>query len=243
MRLSTLATFVAVATSATAQTLTGQFDCMPAGQFTLCQNLWGESAGVGGQNSTLISASGSTVSWRTQWQWQNNENNVKSYANVLSNSAKGVQLSALKSAPTAWSWVYESESSGIRADVSYDIWTGTASSGDPATTASSYEIMIWLSGQGGIQPVGSQVQTGISLAGHTWNLWKGPNANWQVLSFVSQDGDITNFNADLKEFFDYIVQNQGVSSSQYVQAIQTGTEPFTGSASLFTQSYSVALNQ
>ena len=74
--------------------------------------------------------------------------------------------------------------------------------------------MIWLSGQGGIQPVGSQIQSGISLAGHTWNLWKGPNANWQVLSFVSQDGDITNFNADLKEFFDYIVQNQGVSSSQ-----------------------------
>ena len=35
-----------------------------------------------------------------------------------------------------------------------------------------------------------------------------------MLSFVSQDGDITNFNADLKEFFDYIVQNQGVSSSQ-----------------------------
>ncbi len=76
------------------------------------------AAGVGGQNSTLLSANGNAVSWRTQWQWQNNENNVKSYANILSNSAKGVQLSALKSAPTAWSWVYESESSGIRADVS-----------------------------------------------------------------------------------------------------------------------------
>ena len=76
------------------------------------------AAGVGNQNSTLLSASGSTVSWRTQWQWQNNQNNVKSYANVLSNTAQGVQLSSLKSAPTAWSWVYESESSGIRADVS-----------------------------------------------------------------------------------------------------------------------------
>ena len=146
MRLSTLATFIAVAASATAQTLTGQYDCTPAGQFTLCQNLWGKctysaaqawvirryslftithetlglrsAAGVGNQNSTLLSASGSTVSWRTQWQWQNNQNNVKSYANVISNTAKGVQLSALTSAPTAWSWVYESESSGIRADVS-----------------------------------------------------------------------------------------------------------------------------
>lgn len=30
-----------VATGAFAQTISGQFDCLPAGQYTLCQNLWG----------------------------------------------------------------------------------------------------------------------------------------------------------------------------------------------------------
>lgn len=25
----------------TAQTISGQYDCLPAGGFTLCQNLWG----------------------------------------------------------------------------------------------------------------------------------------------------------------------------------------------------------
>ena len=65
-----------------------------------------------------------------------------------------------------------------------------------------------------IQPVGSKILSGVSVAGHTWDLWKGPNANWQVLSFVSSTGDITNFNADLKDFFNYLVQSQGVSSSQ-----------------------------
>ena len=50
------------------------------------------ASGVGQQNSTLISASGNSVSWRTQWSWQNNPNNVKSYANVLHNSAKGIQV-------------------------------------------------------------------------------------------------------------------------------------------------------
>ena len=25
-----------------AQTISGQYDCMPAGDYTLCQNLWGE---------------------------------------------------------------------------------------------------------------------------------------------------------------------------------------------------------
>ena len=65
-----------------------------------------------------------------------------------------------------------------------------------------------------IQPVGSKILSGLSVAGHTWDLWKGPNSNWQVLSFVSSTGDITNFNADLKDFFNYLVQSQGVSSSQ-----------------------------
>jgi len=165
---------------------------------------------------------------------------VKSYANVQSNSAQGIQLSALKTAPTAWSWTYQSESSGIRADVSYDIWLGKASSGAPATAASSYEIMIWLSGQGGIQPVGSSIQSGISLAGHTWTLWSGPNSNWNVFSFVTADGDITNFSADLNDFFNFLVAQHGVSSAQYLQAVQTGTEPFTGTATLVTNSFSVS---
>jgi len=230
------------ASVAFAQTLTGQYTCAAAGNYQLCQNLWGEADGTGNQNSTLISTSGNTVSWSTSWTWANNPNNVKSYANVVSNNAKGVQLSALTTAPTAWNWEYQVESSGIRADVSYDIWLGAASSGEPASTASAYEIMIWLSGQGGIQPVGSVATTGISLAGYTWNLWKGPNSNWQVLSFVSQDGDITDFNSDLKLFFNYLVANEGVASSLYLQAVQTGTEPFTGDAVLLTNSFSVSVS-
>ncbi|PFH48691.1 glycoside hydrolase family 12 protein [Amanita thiersii Skay4041] len=226
-----------------AQTISGRFDCLPAGAYTLCQNLWGSTSGVGAQNSTLISASGNSVSWSTAWNWANNQNSVKSYANVISNSAKGVQLQSISSAPTTWSWVYRSQSTGIRADVAYDIWLGTAPSGNPASTASSYEIMIWLSGLGGIQPVGSQVTSGISIGGHTWNLWRGPNSNWQVLSFVSASGDIPNFNADLNQFFQYLRTNQGVAGTQYVQAIQAGTEPFTGSADLLTSSYSVSINR
>jgi xyloglucan-specific endo-beta-1,4-glucanase len=60
--------------------------------------------------------------------------------------------------------------------------------------------MIWLSGLGGIQPIGSQIATA-NIAGYTWNLWSGPNSNWHVYSFVSAGGDITDFNADLNGFF------------------------------------------
>ena len=119
----------------------------------------------------------------------------------------------------------------------------------------------------------------MNIAGHTWNLWKGPNANWQVFSFVSATGDITNFNADLNAFFskrhsssrrataiDSLLDSvphvfagcrhhsgmfvhmrharkpSDIVRSKFIQAIQTGTEPFVGSADLFTKSFSVAVN-
>ena len=61
----------------------------------------------------------------------------------------GVQLQNVKSAPTVWQWTHESQSQGIRVDVAFDVWTGVQPRGDPATFASSYEIMIWLTGLGG----------------------------------------------------------------------------------------------
>jgi len=234
---------LSLAAAVSAQTITAQFDCLPAGAFRLCQNLWGAASGVGNENSTLVSASGNSVSWSTKYTWANGPNSVKAYPNVESTSAKGVQLQNIRSAPTTWNWRYDSQSSGLRADVAYDIWTGVPSSGNPASSASSFEIMIWLSGLGGIQPVGSQIQSGISLAGHTWNLWRGPNSNWQVLSFVSASGNINNFSADLNEFFRFLIANQGVASTQFVQSIQAGTEPFVGTASLVTSSYTVAINR
>ncbi|KZW03267.1 concanavalin A-like lectin/glucanase [Exidia glandulosa HHB12029] len=233
-----LAAYLAVAT---AQTISGAFDCEPAGAFTLCQNLWGRGSGVGSQNSTLISSSGNSVSWSTNWNWANGPNAVKSYANVEHQTAKGMKLSEISSMPSTWNWEYQTVSDGVRADVSYDIWTGVPQVGAPATNASSFEIMIWLSGRGGISPVGSQITTATPIAGHAWNLWSGPNANWHVFSFVSSTGDITNFNADLMEFFKYLIANQGVSASQYLQSIQSGTEPFTGNANLMISTYSVSV--
>ncbi|KAJ7489701.1 endocellulase, partial [Mycena galericulata] len=259
MHLSALVTLSCVFSLGASQIITIQNLCMPAGGYTLCQNLWGESAGVGSQNSTLTSSSTQSVSWATSYTWANNPNNVKSYANVESLNAKGVQLSNIASAPTSWSWNYATQSSGVRADVAYDIWLGQGSSGRPASAASSYEIMIWLSEIGGMQPTGSQITTGISIAGQTWNLWKacitpkllsfswltnsaqGPDTNWEVFSFVSAGRTLNSFSVDLNAFFTYLISEQGVAATQYLQVIQAGTEAVLGSANVVTSSYSVSI--
>ncbi|KAH9889891.1 concanavalin A-like lectin/glucanase domain-containing protein [Cubamyces lactineus] len=238
--LATLAFLVHIAWAQKA-TLQGN-DCTAAGAYTLCQNLWGADTGVGSQTTTLLSFSGDSVSWSTTYQWSQSPDNVKSYPNVNHNTAKGMQLQDIVTAPTSWQWTYQSASSDLRADVSYDIWTGVPQSGDPASAASSYEIMIWLSDRGGVGGIGNVVAPNIKIGGHTWNLKYGPNSNWNVFSFITAEGDITDFDADLNDFFQYLINNQGVAKTQYLQAIQTGTEPFTGSANLVINNFSVSVS-
>ncbi|KZT12278.1 glycoside hydrolase family 12 protein [Laetiporus sulphureus 93-53] len=252
MKLAVSFVFAALVACASAQTtLTGQYTCDTSGDYQLCQDQWGSANGVGSQNSTLVSTSGDSITWSTTYTWADNENDVKAFANVYQTAAQGMTLAEITSAPTTYDWEYQSSSSGLRADVSYDIWTGTAA-GDPASSTSNYEIMIWLSGEGGqvgaichfccIQPVGSVATSGISLAGYTWDLWSGPNSGWTTLSFVSADGNINSFSADLLEFFDYLIENESVSDTQVLQAIQSGTEAFTGTATLYVSSYSVSIS-
>lgn len=41
--MKSLSAIFVAASVAAAQTISGAFDCLPAGDFTLCQNLWGAS--------------------------------------------------------------------------------------------------------------------------------------------------------------------------------------------------------
>ncbi|KAF9467948.1 endocellulase [Collybia nuda] len=226
-----------------AQSISGEGECLPAGKFTLCQNLWAADVGVGSQTSTILKVEGRSTSWSTQYTWSQNPNQVKSFANVISDVAKGMQVVDIVSAPTSWTWAYTSKSPDTRANIAYDIWTGILPAGNPASSASSYELMVWLAGMDKVQPLGVVVTSNISLAGYTWNLWKGAHKTWQVLSFVSAEGELSAFNADLNEFLTFLVENQGFNSSQYIQAIQAGTEPFTGAATLVTSKYTLEISK
>ncbi|KAF4314703.1 hypothetical protein G195_011703 [Phytophthora kernoviae 00238/432] len=107
-----------------------------------------------------------------------------------------------------------------------------------------YEIMIWLAAYGGAGPIsstGKAIAT-VTIGGNSFKVYKGPNGNTTVFSFVSTK-TITNFSADLLNFLSYLVKNQGLPSSQYLLKLEAGTEPFTGSnAKMTVSSYSAAVN-
>lgn len=50
------------------------------------------------------------------------------------------QICSITSIPTTWKWSYTSASSDLVADVSYDLWLSTSSTGTGASSTSSYEM-------------------------------------------------------------------------------------------------------
>lgn len=88
-------------------------------------------------------------------------------------------------------------------------------------------------------PIGSA-----NIAGYDWDLYKGPNGDMTVFSFVPASGkQINSFNGDVNKFFTYLTKNQGLSSSQFLKSVGAGTEPTLGDKAVFTtKGYSVKVN-
>ncbi|KAG1696309.1 hypothetical protein DVH05_018856 [Phytophthora capsici] len=206
--------------------------------YIIYNNLWGESYATSGSQCTgLDSNSGSTVAWHTNWTWVGASSSVKSYANAAL-QFDAVQLSSVSSIPSTIE--YSLDYSGtIVADVSYDLFTSSTSDGD-----NEFEIMIWLAAIGGAGPIsstGSAVAT-TTIANTEWSLYSGANGDTTVYSFVASD-TVKSFSGDLMDFFTYLIENESFSTSQYLNTVQAGTEPFTGTdVTLTVSSYSAVVN-
>ena len=83
-----------------------------------------------------------------------------------------------------------------------------------------------------------------TIAGQKWNVYKGPNGDMTVFSFLPADGkQIKSFNADVNLFFTYLIKSQGLPATQYLKSVGAGTEPTLGSKAVFTTNgYSVKVN-
>jgi xyloglucan-specific endo-beta-1,4-glucanase len=124
-----------------AASLCSQYAYYAANGYEFNNNNWGKgSASSGSQCTTVKSTSGSGVSWSTQWNWQGGNDNVKSYANVGKQFAKGLKVSNIKSLQTSIQWDYQPRDN-VRANVAYDVFTAA----DPNHDKSSgdYELMVW----------------------------------------------------------------------------------------------------
>ncbi|KAF5391002.1 hypothetical protein D9757_003971 [Collybiopsis confluens] len=252
-----------------ATTFCGQWDTSASGNYELLLDQWGLSGASSGSSdcASITSSSGSTIAWTTTWKWIGGTG-VKSFTNIQLNAGINRQLSAIGTIPnrftktdyrfkkSTWNWKQTSTGT-IVADVAYDLFTSNSPGSTLpcffSTGAATTEIMIWLANFNA-GPISSSynsagqpnpVATGISLAGHTWNLYSGSNGANAVFSFLPSTAgtQITSFSGDVKTFLttidgsfyaQYLTQHEGLSTSQYLTTFQAGTEATSGSATLTT---------
>lgn len=224
--------------TASASDFCDQWGSATAGNFILYNDLWGESyADSGSQCTGVDSASGSTIAWHTSYSWAGASTQVKSYANAALQFTS-TQLKSITSIPTTMQYKY-AYSGTLVADVAYDLFTSSTAGGD-----NEYEIMVWLAAYGGAGPIsstGSAIAT-VTVGGVKFSLYSGPNGSTTVFSFVASE-TTTSFSGDLMSFIQYLIDSEGLSSSQYLTTLECGTEPFTGTdAKLTVSKYSVAIN-
>ncbi|KAG2144498.1 glycoside hydrolase family 12 protein [Suillus clintonianus] len=224
--------------------ISGRYDSVNVGQYSLLNNLWGEyDASSGSQSSQIMSLAGSTIAWKTNWTWTGG-NEVKSFADIQLNTGINQQLSAISSMPSTWDWS-QSTTESVVADVAYDLFTSNTAGGSNVN-----EIMIWLANINS-GPIAAQynaagqavpIVQNISIEGYTWDLYSGSNGYNQVYSFLLTSGTIESFSGDVYEFISYLIDNQGMSSSQYLTTAQAGTEATSGTAEFTTSAYSLTIN-
>ncbi|KAH8147178.1 uncharacterized protein LAJ45_08656 [Morchella importuna] len=241
MKFALVASLLLNAAATLAADFCGQWDtATTSNNYIIYNNLWGSSAATSGSQCTgLDSASGTTVAWHTSWTWAGGPYNVKSFANAnLVFTPKTVANIASIPSTMRYSYTY---SGTMVANVAYDIFLAATS----GSSTSAYEVMIWLGAYGGAGPIsssGSAVAT-VTIAGYSWKLYDGYNGSMHVFSFVAVNSPITSFSGDTKLFLTYLVNSYGLPSSYYVNTIQAGTEPFTGtSAKLTVSAFSVVVN-
>ncbi|KAJ5964235.1 Glycoside hydrolase family 12 [Penicillium vulpinum] len=212
-----------------------QWGTATTSDYILYNNLWGQADDPSGTQCTgLDSVNGNTIAWHTSWSWAGTAWQVKSYANAKLQFTPRT-LSAVNSIKSVWKWSYST--TNVVADVAYDMFLSSTANG-----SEEYEIMVWLAAYGGagaISSTGQPIAT-VTISGSVWDVYVGPNGAMTVYSFVAKS-PITSYSGDLLDFFKYLQTNQALSSSLYLIAVQAGTEPFTGKASMAVSSYSVSV--
>jgi Glycosyl hydrolase family 12 len=157
-----------------------------------------------------------------------------SYNSISPGSPLPEQLSQIQTATSSISYTFPS--SGTY-DASYDIWLNPT----PITNGvNQQEIMIWFNHVGPIQPTGSVVGNA-TIDGQNFVVWEG-SSDHNLVSYVATSPMSSWNNFNVLAFIDNTETLEPVTNSWYLDSIQAGFEPWSGSVGAAVDSFSASVN-
>jgi hypothetical protein len=126
-----------------------------------------------------------------------------------------------------------------RQDISYDLWLHDTN--NPGTTNPVYEVMIWLAYSRELFS-GTPAQAYATLGGHQWKVIQTQGGSTPVATFLlAEPADLTAATLNITDFTDWLVANQWVPATWWLDSVQFGTEIFDGKGTLNMTYYTVSV--
>jgi cellulose 1,4-beta-cellobiosidase len=101
--------------------------------------------------------------------------------------------------------------------------------------------MIWLNSQGGVQPSGSVVASGVNIDGATYNVWFSQDSGSKYVAYRKTKVS-TSLSPDIKAFINDAVSRGYLQSSWSLIAVEAGFEIWNGGVGMGTNSFSVSVS-
>jgi Glycosyl hydrolase family 12 len=137
---------------------------------------------------------------------------------------------------TNWSTV---QPTGGTYNVAYDIWFNKTpkASGQPDCT----ELMVWLNHTGDIEPFGSPIAADVSVGGHTYDVWGGPQRWGRTITYLMTTPVTSVTRLDVGVLAQNAAQRGYLPESCYLIDVEAGFELWQGGTGLGTTSFAVRL--
>jgi hypothetical protein len=151
-----------------------------------------------------------------------------------------IEVSDLTTGKVTTNWSTTQPGGSSDYDVAYDIWFNQTPTTD--TQPNCTEMMVWLNHNGSVQPYGSEVDSNVSVGGHTYNIWEGEQSWGDTISYDMTSGTTSVSDLDVGTLAQEAVSLGYLSSSCYLIDVEAGFELWQGGAGLETNSFSVDVN-
>jgi hypothetical protein len=151
-------------------------------------------------------------------------------------SAHPVQVADLTPGRATTSWSTVQPSSGTY-NVAYDIWFNKTprTSGQPDCA----ELMVWLNHTGSVEPFGHLIASAVSLGGHTYQVWGGPQRWGKTITYLMTTPATSVTGLDIGVLAQDAVLRGYLQESCYLIDVEAGFELWRAGTGLATRSFSV----
>jgi Glycosyl hydrolase family 12 len=155
-----------------------------------------------------------------------------------SGSGLPIQVSGIRAGTVTTSWRTTQPGGRSVYNVAYDVWfSKTPTAGGHPHGA---ELMIWLNQSGQVHPAGSQLASGVSIGGRSYDVW-GRVSGGRTISYAMTSGATSVSHLDLQPLVTDAVSRGYIRSSWYLIDVEAGFEIWQGGAGLGTKSFSVSV--